>query len=100
MPGGCRTAYPGSLADDHGRPVPRGGVRLQPPAEVGDVGLQGTDRVARWVLAPDGVDQPLGRHDLTPCQEQDRQDGALTTPAQLERGAVVRRSQLAEQVDP
>ncbi len=50
--------------------------------------------------SPDRVGEPLGRDDLTACEHQHGEYGALPPPAQLEHGTVVRRRELAEQADP
>jgi putative NADH-flavin reductase len=46
-------------------------------AQIGDVGLQAGHGAARWVVNPDGVDQPIGRDDLTLCEQQYRRHRAL-----------------------
>ena len=52
------------------------------------------------MLSPDRVGEPLGRNDLAACEHQHGEYGALPPPTQIEHGTVVRRRELAEQVDP
>ena len=53
------------------------GDRLQRLAQVRDVDLDGVGRGARWLLAPQEVDQAIGGDDLPDVQQEDRQHSAL-----------------------
>jgi hypothetical protein len=51
----------------------------------------------RWGLAPDCVDQPVARNDGIRVQEQDRQQGPLTPPADGEDAAILLDLEWTEQ---
>ena len=90
----------GPLTHDDRGPGARRRARLQPATQVRDVGLQRAHGGVAGVLAPHRLDQPLDRHQVSAGQHQHRQHRALAPPAQVERRAVVRRRQTAQQADP
>ena len=88
----------GAGAGDDAVALPGRRVGLEPPAQVADVGLQRAGGVGGRLVAPDAVDQPIGRDHLVPRDDQPRQHGALTPPAEVHDRAVPRRRELAEHV--
>ena len=76
----------GALPGDDALPVARAAGRLQPTAQVGDVGLQRAGRARRGVVAPQRVDHPVGRHDVAARQDQQAEDRALPRAAEVDHG--------------
>ena len=66
----------------------RGAVLPERLAQAGDVHLQrGAGGLGR-VVAPELVDQPLGRDDAVRLEQQQREHGALLARAEIQRDAV------------
>ena len=61
-----------------------------------DVRLDRPRGVGRPGLAPDAVGEPVGRDDLAAHDDQGRQHGALTPPAEIDDQPVPGGCQLAE----
>jgi hypothetical protein len=76
-----------------------GDVGLETPAQVGDVGLQAGKGVGRPIVLPEVVDQLLGADESSAVDHEHGEDGALPRAAEVERRAIVRRRELAEQAD-
>ena len=64
-------------------------LAAQRPPEVGDVPLDDLAGGRRRIAAPEPLDQPVGRHDLVPVQQQDREQGALLAAAEGDRPAAL-----------
>lgn len=60
----------------------------QRPTQCGDVGLQGLGGGARWLVAPEEIDQCLGRHDSTAVQPEHAEDRTRLGARYCDRGAV------------
>ena len=79
------------------------GVRLDPvrsdgPAKLRDVDLDGVLGAVRRRIAPQGVDQPVGRDDLVRMQEQQFEEGADL--AGLDRDWPIRSGHVERTQDP
>lgn len=66
------------------RPTPdeRRAVTVEELPQPRDVGLERVRGRGWWISAPDLVDEPLDRHDLTGTEQENCQDGALLRPAE------------------
>ena len=67
---------------------------LDPPvaqqfAQPGYVALQDVASCIGWLLAPDILDQPFGRHDPVRLKDQLRQNGTLLGPADRKRTTII-----------
>ena len=81
------------LLRSHTQPVP-GRPRLDEAhaeelAQVRDAVLKRRDRPARLFVAPERVQQRVGRHDLVRMEEQHREQGPFAPRAQLQQAVVV-----------
>ena len=72
------------LGDEHGRRLALAAVRFQGPAKAGDVALQGAERRARRLVAPQPVDEPLDGHDPARFEREVGEYGTLLRTAQLD----------------
>ena len=75
----------------HDVAVPAGedAIRVECSPQAGNVSLQALRGRRRLVGAVEVLEHPVGRHDLVPAQEQDRQECPLPGTAQLARAPVV-----------
>ena len=90
----------GGRTDQHGGRRPRRPVRLEGLAQVRDVGLQRSRGPGRRLAAPQVLRHPVGRHHRTARGQQDREDGTLARPAQVDRAAAEVRIAAAEHAHP
>lgn len=74
-------------------------VGPEQPAELRDVALERGGCGARRVLAPEGMDQAVGRDESSWTGRQERQRGALFRASQPDRGCLSFRCYWAEQAD-
>ena len=72
------------------------GLGLEAPSQVAHVRLEGAGGVRGWVVAPDVARETVVGDDLVAGDDQRRQDGTLTSPAEVDDRAVARAPQLAE----
>ena len=90
----------GRLADDHSVASTGPGLGLEASAEVADVGLDRTRGVGGWVVTPDAVGEAFGADGLVAQDDQPREDGTLTSAAQVDDRTVAARRKLAEDAKP
>ena len=87
---------PGCLAGDDTVALAGHGLGLEASSQVTDVRLEGAGWVGGWVVTPDTVGETFGRDDLVTQDHQGREDGALTSPAEVYDRAVACGRELAE----
>ena len=75
----------GRAGDEDGRRRAGGAVRLEHPAQVGHVGLEGRRRRGRRLAVPELVDQPVDGDDPSRLQQEERQQGPVFGRAELQR---------------
>ena len=73
----------GRAGDQDGRRRAGGAVRLEHPAQVGHVGLEGRRRRGRRLAVPELVDQPVDGDDPSRLQQEERQQGPVFGRAEL-----------------
>ena len=76
----------GRPGDQDGRRRAGGAVRLEHPAQVGHVGLEGRRRRGRRLAVPELVDQPVDGDDPSRLQQEQRQQGPVFGRAELHAG--------------
>src|SRR5688500_5196768 len=72
------------------------GIGLEAAAQVADLGLDRGGAVDGRAVSPDAVDESLGRDNLVAQDQERREDGALTSPTEVDDRALSRGRQLAE----
>jgi hypothetical protein len=88
----------GSRCDREDVPVLPGRDRVvaERAAKLRDVGLQRLERRPRLSLTPELVEQPVGRDDLVPMQEQQREQGARLPDARESEPVAISHLKRAE----
>jgi hypothetical protein len=84
-------------AEDVARSLGPDRLRAQELAELREITLERGLRGRRRILAPNELDEPIGRDDAVPLDEEDRKDSSLARPADVERPAVEANLERAEQ---
>ena len=79
---------PGVLGDQHPGGRARRPVRLEHPAQLGDVGLDRRGGSSGGLVPPQQVDQPVHRDDMPGLRQQDRQQGTLQPCAKVDLPAI------------
>ena len=87
---------PGCLAGDDTVALAGHGLGLEASSQVTHVRLEGAGWVGGWVVTPHTVGETFGRDDLVTQDHQGREDGALTSPAEVYDRAVACGRELAE----
>jgi len=88
----------GAGADDDTGARAGGGHRLEPLAQVADVGLQGAAGAGRCLPAPHRVGQPVGGHHLALGDHEEREHRPLPSSTEIDRQVAVRGRELPEDV--
>jgi hypothetical protein len=90
----------GAGAGDDPAARARRAVRLQPPAQVGHVRLDGAAGVAGKIDAPQAIRDALRGHDLAAGEDQHCEDSTLTATTEVDLGVAVAGVEPAEDPEP
>ncbi len=78
----------GRGADQYGRRGPRTPPGFEHAAQVGDVDLQGSERLGRRLPLPEVLDEPVGGHDAAALADEPCDHRALPRRAEVDRAAI------------
>ena len=90
----------GGPRHEHRRGVPRPAIRLQGPAQLGDVHLQRGQHLWRRVVAPQLIDEAFGAHGAAAGGDEHTQQGPRLSAAQRHGVAVAHHLEVAEHGHP
>jgi hypothetical protein len=89
----------GRLGAEHGGGSAGAAVRLQQPAQPGDVTVQGGGHGCWWTLAPHQVDQPVQGDDLAGVEGEGGQQRSLLLRAEVHLGTGMHHLEAAQHPD-